>query len=169
MDTDATPQPSPTPSGKWAGLTFLLGEWQATGSGEPGQAEGTFSFFLQLDGHILVRYSRTLIKPPEKTEPIPREDLFIAYYGTPQSELRAIYFSPEGHVINYALASLDPDRSVVFESLPNPDPLPAPRFRLSYALTPEGALQVEFAIAPPGGDYRPYTAGLAHRVNEEDG
>jgi hypothetical protein len=150
-----------TPANPWARWQFLVGSWEGTGSGEPGEGAGTFSFAYELDGKILVRRSRVDYppKPGEKTG-LTHQDLVIVYPSSEGSSFRAIYFDTEGHVINYLVTFPEKQPAVVFESDPSQ---PGPRYRLTYDADAKGILAVTFSIAPPGGPFKVYVAGTSRR------
>jgi hypothetical protein len=144
----------------WAPLRFLLGEWDATGSGEPGEGKGTFTFGFDLGGSILVRRARTdYPAPPGGGAPFSHVDLLIVYRTPGKDGFQAIYFDEEGHVIHYRL-SLPVEKSAVFESDPSQ---PGPRFRLAYEGRPDDILYTSFSIAMPGQDFSVYVEGPAAR------
>ena len=145
----------------WARWRFLLGEWQGTGAGDPGSGTGGSTFALELDGHILVRrnhaeYPATASRPASS-----HQDLLIVYPGASDSLFRAVYFDNEGHMIEYrALVPATGGRAV----LDSEGPGSGPRFRLLYAARADGGLDVEFDIAPPGGELSRYVSGALQRV-----
>ncbi len=144
----------PPPADPWAPVSFLIGEWEATGGGIPGASTGSFSFTPELGGRVLIR--RNLSESPGGRH----EDLMMLY-GEPQVGLRAIYADDEGHVIHYAVSRSEGPASVEFLS----DALPgAPRFRLSYRMNPDSTVSISFDIAPPGSErFKTYVTGLARR------
>lgn len=166
---------APAPAGPagdlWAPLQFLVGGWSGTGSGQPGEVlTGTTSFSFELGKKILVRKNRaeSAPKPGEKTGDrtgdktgAVHEDLLIIYEQPGESRLRAIYFDNEGHAINYRVLSSGKPNKAVFESAGSGK---TPRFRLTYELNQDGAMTTEFSMAPPGGDFKPYTTGKVKRV-----
>jgi len=131
-----------TAAPRWSSLEFLIGEWAAGGSGQPGAGQGDFSFRPELDGRILVRRSFNQLASGPR-----HEDLLIVYL---EGEPRAIYFDSEGHVIRYRVAFPARNR-VVFESDD------APKYRLSYSLDGK-TLNGSFEI---GG--KPYLSWTATR------
>jgi hypothetical protein len=126
-------------------LTFLLGEWKASGSEIPGGASGSATFVLGLQDRVMIRKSYAEYPATEKAPASRHDDLMIIYAGD-NGAIGAEYYDSEGHVIRYSVAVKAPGE-VSFAS----DALPGtPRFRLSYKLGTDGILRGEFAIAPPG-------------------
>ncbi len=125
-------------------LGFLVGEWTATGGGQPGQASGRATFAPGLQDRIITRTSFAEYPATEKS-PASRHDDLLVIYATPDGALRADYWDSEGHVIRYAVTVPAPGHAEFLS-----DPVKGePRYRLSYTLRPEGVLHGEFAIASP--------------------
>lgn len=126
-------------------LTFLLGEWEASGGGQPGQGAGTAAFALGLQERVIIRTSYA-VYPASKTAPASRHDDLMVIYAGEGGRIRADYYDNEGHVIHYTVTVAVPgEASFVSDTTSG-----APRFRLSYKLGPDGLLKGEFAIAAPG-------------------
>jgi len=146
----------------WAPLRFLLGRWEGTGSGQPGEvALGSSTFVFDLDGKVIVRWNRAEYAPkPGEKSGAAHKDLLVIYRQSVDGRFRAAYFDNEGHVISYDISFPAKEPSVVFESEASEK---APRFRLVYELAKDGILSVEFFIAPPGGEFKSYVKGTLKR------
>ena len=126
-------------------LAFLVGEWEASGSGQPGVGAGTAVFSPGLQDRVILRtsyaeYPATGGKPGSR-----HDDLMIIYVG-PGGGVRADYYDNEGHVIRYTVHSPAAGHAVFLSEAADGEP----RFRLSYKLEPDSVLAGEFEIAPPG-------------------
>jgi len=132
---------------------FLVGEWVASGSGQPGASSGIAVFARGLQDQVILRNSYAEY-PPADGRPASRHDDLMVIYGVSGVGARADYYDNEGHVIRYILTSPAPGQAV-FLSEANDG---GPRFRLSYTLEANGVLKGEFAVAPPGAQrpFRPY-------------
>jgi hypothetical protein len=126
-------------------FTFLIGEWEAAGSGQPGASLGTAVFSRGLQGRVILRTSYAEYPPADGNGGSRHDDLMVIYVGD-GGAVRADYYDNEGHVIRYAVESPAAGRAV-FSSDPAGG---GPRFRLSYKLQADGGLDGEFEIAPPG-------------------
>lgn len=127
-----------------APLDFLIGEWPASGSGQPGSASGRTVFTPELQGRILVRTSYA-VYAASAGRPASRHDDLMIVYAVPGAGARADYYDSEGHVIRYVVHSPGPGQAVFASERRDGKP----RYRLSYRLGPDGLLRGEFSIAPP--------------------
>ena len=132
-------------------LGFLIGQWSASGAGQPGAGSGAATFTRSLQDRVILRTSYAEY-PAAGGKPASRHDDLMVIYAA-GGGLRADYYDNEGHVIRYAVRSPAP-REAVFLS----DPDGGPRFRLSYKLEATGQLRGEFAIATPDAPeaFKPY-------------
>lgn len=139
-------------------LAFLLGEWAGTGSGQPGQGAGSFSFSPELQGKVLVRRAHSEYPAAQGRPAVIHDDLLIVY----AAEAEAIYFDNEGHVIHYKVTTDPQARTATFLSV---DPPPSPAFRLTYKQRSADELQVTFEISPSGktADFKLYLDGIVVR------
>jgi hypothetical protein len=158
----ASAQPADKPAkaeDSWAPFRFLVGDWVGKGSGDPGKGSGYFSFAPDLDGKILVRKNHAEYPPKEgqKTGAV-HDDLLIVYPKV-GGAYSAIYFDNEGHVISYKIPKAEPG-NIIFESEGTEKEM---RFKLTYALQPDGGVEIGFALAAPGQAFKPYLSGLAYR------
>ena len=147
---------------QWNKLKFLEGTWSGSGSGSPSEnISGSTTFSFDLDKQILVRKNRAeLAKKSGDKAPAVHEDLMIVYRESGNANPRAIYFDSEGHVIHYAVSFPTNRTAAVFESDGNDK---TPRFRITHSLVPDGRMEVEFSIAPPGGEFKSYVKGTVKK------
>jgi len=148
------------PQNRWAGWEPFLGSWQGTGSGEPGQGGGEFSFVPELQGAVLARHSYAQY-PATKDKPAYRHDDLMVIYADPvNGKTHADYWDNEGHVIHYDV-ELSGGKLVFLSDAAQP----GPRYRLTYVKTGEDALKLTFEIAPPNdrASFRTYIEASARR------
>ena len=141
-------------------LTFLLGEWDASGSGKPGEGTGSTSFVLRLQDRVIVRTNFADNPRTAKSPESRHDDLMVIHAAS--GGVGADYYDNEGHVLRYVVTSAGPgEASFVSEVVEG-----SPRFRLSYKLRPDSVLKGEFAIAPPGKPeaFAPYLAWESRRA-----
>ncbi|HEY1425410.1 MAG TPA: hypothetical protein VGF50_01945 [Caulobacteraceae bacterium] len=146
--TCAADAQNPALIGPVATLGFMVGDWKGDGQGAGAGAGGVSAIHADLGGRVLVRRDHVLTKAGGAF------DIFMVVYPD-QNGLRAEFIDTEGHTIHYA-ASPGPGPKVTFTS---PGSAQAPGFRLSYAAVKPDRLHIRFEIAPPGGDYKPYSEG----------
>ncbi len=146
----------------WDQLQFLIGSWSSPVSGLPGQGiSGSSTFSYDLDKRIILRKSRAEFAPePGETKGLVHDDLIIIYQQPGESELRAIYFDNENHIIHYKLAFPENQPAVIFESEASEV---SPRARLVYTTNAGGTLTVEFSVATPGGELLSHVKGTLKR------
>lgn len=153
----------PVPAGDpWAPFEFMIGSWSALGSGQPGEAaSGSTTFTFGLHKNILVRNNRAEIaaRPGEKAGTV-HEDLMVIYRQPGETRFLADYFDNEGHVIRYCVSFPQAGTTAVFESEPSEK---GPKFRLVYLAGKGGTMEVEFLVAPPGGEFKSYVKGTMKR------
>jgi len=130
----------------WQDWGFLLGEWEGTGSGHPGQGSGKFTFKPDLQRRVLVRTNYAEY-PATKDRPAFRhDDLMIVYPETSSEPTKAIYFDSEGHVIRYIVTVNESKKTATFRSDPQPGAL---SYRLTYVGKGPDTVSIKFEIAPP--------------------
>ena len=145
-------------------LTFLLGDWTASGSGKPGDGTGSTTFSLGLQDRVILR-TNTADYPATAKAPASRHDDLMVIYAGEGAGVKADYYDNEGHVIHYAVTAEAPgEASFVSEVVTG-----SPRFRLHYTLAADGVLKGEFSIAPPGKPeaFAPYLSWEARRAAPE--
>jgi hypothetical protein len=150
-----------SPPVSWSKFDFLIGTWDAAGTGSPGAGTGVFSFNFDLQHRVLLRRSHTEY-PADPTRPTFAHDDLMVIYADDQQLFRADYYDNEGHVIRYTIEFSADGNTCTFvsESL-----ISRPRFRLTYSKTDKHQLLIKFEIAPPGqpNDFKTYVEGTAQR------
>lgn len=136
---------------QWKPLEFLIGTWDATtrGGSAGATSSGTYSFQLELRGHVLVRHSGTAGCQGPANFNCAHSDLLYVYPETPGRMFKAIYFDDEGHVIHYGVSTPAP-ATAIFLSDPSQHPSQTgPQFKLSYEL--KGSIMYgKFQMRMPG-------------------
>ncbi|MFI5349195.1 MAG: hypothetical protein ACHQ2Z_06610 [Elusimicrobiota bacterium] len=130
-------------------LHFLVGTWTGDSTGAD-QGTGFFRFEPKMNGRVLLRTNHADY-PALDGHPASVHDDFMAVQPG-ASGLKATYVDNEGNAILYSVECAADEKSAVFLSQSES----GPRFRLSYSLNGEGALDGLFEIAPPGGTFSTY-------------
>ena len=141
-------------------LGFLVGHWTATdGAAEDGAiAQGVSNIEPAAGGTALLRRDRTELFSTDGKPRTSFEQVMLIY---PEGgALHGDYFDGT-HVIHYVSATIDPGKSVTFNTAATPGP---PRFRLTYTAKGADGLTVKFEMAPPGSaEFRTIASGEARR------
>ncbi len=147
----ATPKPAEDP---WKPLQFLIGTWEAkTQGGSAGAAgSGTYSFQLELRGHVLARHSASgACKGPADFD-CEHGDLLYVYQDSAGKPWKAIYFDNEGHTIHYDVTTPAANTAMFL----SPASEPGPQFRLVYELK-DHTMEGRFQMRMPGQtEFRSY-------------
>jgi hypothetical protein len=123
----------------WDAWKIVIGDWTGTGSGNPGEGGGGFSFKPDLQGSVLVRKSHSEYPASQGHPATVHDDLMVVY--AEQGRALAVYFDNEGHVAHYT-PSFSPDGrtlTLVSDLAPN-----TPTFRLTYVNTEPDVLRINF-------------------------
>ncbi len=144
----------------WEKWSWLIGEWEGEGDGQPGQGGGTFSFNYQLDQNIIVRKSHSEYPASENRPATIHDDLMVVYPDNAGNPINAIYFDNEGHTINYTITYAV--KSIILTSQKNPN---VPVFRLTYSLLENNAVNTKFEMAPDGENFVTYIEGKSKKIN----
>ena len=150
--------PQTNPDVDWKPLAWLIGDWIGSGSGEPGQSSGNFSFQPDLQNKVLIRRSFAAYPATGEKPAYRHDDLMVVY---PEGKgLQAVYFDSEGHMIRYAVEAAADGNTVTFVS---DAPAAAPHFRLTYHKTGDTTLSGKFEVAPPGKPFTTYLEWTAQK------
>jgi hypothetical protein len=133
------------PPAELESLGFLIGEWPASGTGQPGRGSGAEAFTRGVQDKVILRTSYAEY-PEAAGKPKSRHDDLMIIYPVAGLGVRADYYDSEGHVIRYVVHSSSPGQAVFTSEVSAGEP----RFQLSYRLEATGVLKGEFAIAPAG-------------------
>ena len=132
------------PPAELAPLAFLVGEWPATGQGQPGAGAGRSTFAWGVQEQVIVRTSYAEYPAQANKGPSRHDDLMVLYVAGKEG-LRADYWDSEGHAIRYRVTVPGANQAEFIS-----EPVSGqPRFRLTYSLAADGLLTGQFAIAPP--------------------
>jgi hypothetical protein len=143
----------------WEKWTPLLGAWEGTGAGQPGQGAGTFTFSYDLDRKIITRKSHSEYPAAENKPKIAHDDLMVIYIDGSTNFPKAIYFDNEGHTITYNIVYKDNSIVLTGEKILN-----APIFRLTYTLLSKSEMNTKFEMSPDGQRYTPYIEGKCTKI-----
>lgn len=143
----------------WDKWTWLIGQWEGIGSGQPGHGGGTFSFAFDLNKKIMVRKSHSEYPAVGNRPQIIHEDLMIIYMDESGSPNRSIYFDNEGHIISYSIICREKSIEMTSEKVPN-----TPFFRLTYSLLDHDSVFTKFEMSADGEKYKTYIEGKSVKI-----
>jgi len=157
---------TPPPQDVWQPLRGFLGNWKGQGSGEPGTGDYERSYrFIFKDRFIEVK-NRSSWRPTEQN---PKgeihEDLGYISYDKARKTFVLRQFHIEGFVNQYRLESISEDgRKIVFVSEAIENIGAGWRARETYQIAGADEFTETFELAPPGGEFGPYTTATLKRV-----
>jgi len=150
----------------WTNLNFLVGSWQGTGSGQPGNSQVERSYQFILNGKFLEERNKSTY-PPQSQNPQGEihEDLGLIGYDKARKTFVYRQFHVEGFVNQYVMDYLSPDgKTIVFttESIEN---IPAGwRARETYQVLDPDEFTETFELAEPGKDFVLYVRNQFKRL-----
>jgi hypothetical protein len=137
-------------------LSFLLGDWEAgDNTGAYGKGAGRCAFSSGLGDRVILRTNHAEYPASATSPAVVHDDLMVIYFAQ-DGKVQAHFYDNEGHFIHYVVTFPGPQQALFTgDATAN-----APRFRLTYKLRPDGAVDGEFAGAPPGQPevFKPYLA-----------
>jgi hypothetical protein len=139
----------------WAPLRFMLGMWDTTSSGQPGNGTGTREYRFVLDDRFIESRTRVTYPPQEKN---PKgeihEDIGLISYDRGRKAFVLRQFHKEGFVNTYA-GTTDNPRVFTTEAIEN---IPAGfRARETYRVVSPTEFVEIFELAEPGKDFAIYS------------
>jgi hypothetical protein len=150
----------------WTNLNFLVGSWQGTGSGQPGNSQVERSYQFILNGKFLEQRNKSTL-PPQSQNPRGEihEDLGLIGYDKARKTFVYRQFHAEGFVNQYVMEPITPyGKTIVFttESIEN---IPAGwRARETYQVLSPDEFTQTFELAEPGKDFELYVRNQFKRL-----
>ena len=153
-----------TATDTWAPLRFLLGTWEGTSSGRPGDGTVRREYRFALSGQFIeVRNTSTYAPQPRNPNGERHEDVGYISYDKTRKTFVLRQFHVEGFVNTY-VAAIDVSKAVVFtsESIEN---IPAGwRARETYVVVGPDEFEETFELAEPSKDFEVYTRARFKRA-----
>ena len=159
------PEKKPDPWDPWR---FFIGNWEGTGTGEPGESKVERSYEFVLEGKYILSENRAFYPPQEKN---PEGEVHLDWgmfsYDMARKKFILRQFHVEGFVNQFVLDSISADgKTLVFttEAIEN---IPAGwRAKETYKLTGKDEFVEIFELAPPNKDFSVYSESHLKRVKE---
>jgi hypothetical protein len=155
----------PTTENQLAALDTLIGRWQGTTEGEPGNGKVEREYTRILNSRFVHLKNRS-VYPPQERNPKGEEHEDIGVFSFDRSRKRIVFrqFHVEGFVNQYVQEPGTADRTLVFvtESIEN---IPEGwRGRETYTLINADEFEEVFELAPPGKPFALYSRARLNRV-----
>jgi hypothetical protein len=148
-------QPAAQSADPWTPFRFMLGTWDTTSSGQPGNGTGTREYRLVLDDRFIESRTRVTYPPQDKNpKGEVHEDIGLISFDRGRKAFVMRQFHKEGFVNTYAGNS---DNPIVFttEAIEN---IPAGfRARETYRIVSATEFVEVFELAEPGKDFAIYS------------
>jgi hypothetical protein len=143
-----------------ARLDFLIGEWQGTTRGEPGEGK-THRVCAKVLNDRFIECRTTATYPAQEKNPKGEVHVDVAYFSYDKSakKLRLRQFHGEGFVNSYVETEALVFETVEIENIPV-----GWRARETYAQPSPGVWSERFELAQPGKDYEVYSSATLERV-----
>ena len=147
----------PGPADKWAPLRALIGRWEGTGNGQPGQSKIQREYRLVLNDKFLQVQNKSTYQPqPKNPKGEIHEDWGMFSFDKSRKSFVLRQFHVEGFVNQYVLTSSD-GKTLVFTS-ENIENIPAGfKARETYKFVGPDEFTEVFEIAEPGKEFELYS------------
>jgi hypothetical protein len=153
---------TPTPPAKpdaWKHLRVLVGTWEGTGRGQPGDSkvEREYKFTLD-DKFIQVAHRSTYAPQPKNPQGEVHDDLGFMSWDKSRKQFVFRQFHVESFVIQYVIASISDDgKTIVMESEAIENVPKGMRSRETWKFQNENEFTETFEIAMPGREFEVYS------------
>jgi hypothetical protein len=152
-------QNAPPKPDVWAPFKYFLGNWQGTGTGEPGNSQVERFYQSVLNGkYIQINHKSVYAPQPKNPKGETHEDIGFISYDRGRTSFVLRQFHLEGFVNQFKAESISEDgRLIVFtsEAIEN---IPAGwRARETYRILNANEFSETFELAEPGKDFQVYS------------
>jgi hypothetical protein len=152
-----SPRASANPAETWAPLRFLVGTWEGTSSGKPGNGTVQREYRLVLRDRFIEGRATSTYPPQEKNpKGEVHEDIAYISYDRSSKAFKMRQFHVEGFVTEYIATATGP-AEIVFTSV-NLENIPAGwQARETWRITGAESFVEVFELAEPGKDFAVYS------------
>ncbi len=149
----------------WKPFESFLGNWQGQGHGEPGTGNYERQYrFIFNKKFVEIRNKASWAPTKDTPKGEVHEDLGYISYDKARKTYVLRQFHIEGFVNQYKLESISADgKKIVFVSEAIENIAPGWRARETYQKMGENEFSETFELAPPNGEFAPYTTAILKR------
>jgi len=141
----------------WAWLGRLVGRWEGTGRGTPGESKLERSYEVVLQGQYMYGTNKSVFAAQEKNlQGEVHEDWAMYSYDVARKKIVIREFNSEGYVNRYVLTSMKDDGdTLVFETEASENAPPKLKARITYRILGRDAFAETFELAFDGVHFTP--------------
>jgi hypothetical protein len=155
----------------WKPFRFFLGEWQGSGTGQPGTGRAERKYQLILNDRFIQLSSRSIYPPQEKN---PQGEIHdeLGFFSYDRGRGKFIFreFHGEGFVNQYVVEKLNEGRILVMTTEAIENIPPGWRARITYEILSGDEFGETFELEKPGQDFVPFAPYITNhfkRVQSE--
>jgi hypothetical protein len=143
----------------WRPVQFLVGDWEGSVTGEPGDGTVKRGYHFALRNKFLEVSNRsTYPAQPKNPQGEVHEDRGFISYDKQRRKFVLRQFHVEGFVNQYVLTSISPDRKTLVFETESIENIPAGwRARETYMIVNENQFIETFELAQPGKEFAMYS------------
>lgn len=144
-------------SDPWAPINFLVGSWEGTGSGQPGESRIERHYERVLQDQFIHGTNRSVFDP-QKANPSGEvhEDWSMFSFDRSRKRIVLRQFHTEGYITQYVLSEVrDGGKTLVFETEAIENGMPRMKARYIYNLLSNDEFTESFELAMSGGALKP--------------
>lgn len=154
-------------SDQWATAQRLIGRWEGTATGKPGEGAQVRTYAAALRGGFIMGTNRTIWEPTaEEPDGEIHEDINILSFDRGGGTAVMRSFFVEGFACEYRCVDSADGVGLVFRADVIENGPPGMRARETISLVGDDRLESVFELAMRDGPFEPYSSEVLHRVGD---
>lgn len=143
----------------WKPLRFLVGAWEGTGKGEPGDSKVEREYKFTLGNKFMQATHRSSYDPqPKNPKGEVHDDLGFFSYDKARKQFVFRQFHVESFVIQYVVSSISEDgKTIILDSESIENVPKGMRSRETFKIPNDNEFTETFEISMPGKDFQVYS------------